>query len=242
MLHPVIPGRGSAGPVPITAVLFDFHATLVDGGDGQASLDAAWARCGRGVDPQGVLGTGRYRRMAEQVHHLWDRVREVDPGGQRDLSPERHRAAFDALMARLPEVDPELAGAFYEIMPAMWRPYADALPTLRALSRHGLALGLVSNIESDIRPVLARWHLLEWFGAVVLSFEAGLVKPDPAIFQLALDALGAAAGNTLMVGDDPFGDAGGAAIGVRTLLLPRTEGPSHGLGLVLRLTGARAVR
>jgi len=37
------------------------------------------------------------------------------------------------------------------------------------------------------------------------------------------------------VGDDPFGDSGAAALGVRTLLLPRTEGRSHRLGLVLRL-------
>jgi HAD superfamily hydrolase (TIGR01509 family) len=222
-------------PLPITTVLFDFHATLVDGGDALASLDAAWAKAGRTGSAEQELGGERYQRVAQQVHHLWDRVREVDPQGLRDLSPERHRAAFDALIGRLPDVDGDLAQAFYEVMPDMWRPYEDTLPTLRELKRRGIRMGLVSNVESDIRPFMARWHLLELFDAVALSFELGVVKPQAAIFQHALDALGAAAGNALMVGDDPFGDSGGAALGVRTLLLPRTEGPTHGLGLVLRI-------
>lgn len=224
-------------PPPITAVLVDFHATLVDGGDACASLDAAWARAGRAGSAEQALGRERYLTLARQVHHLWDRVREVDPEGRRDLSAERHRAAFDALMKRLPEMDAGLAEAFYEVMPDMWRPYEDTLPTLLELRRRGAALALVSNVHEDIRPFLARWRMLELFEAVILSFEVGMVKPQPGIFQLGLDALGAAAGHALMVGDDPFGDAGGAALGVRTLLLPRTEGRSHGLGLVLRLIG-----
>jgi FMN phosphatase YigB (HAD superfamily) len=225
---------------PITAVLFDFHQTLVDGGDPCASLDAAWARVGRRGSAEQELGSERYRRMAQEVHHLWDRVREVDPQGQRDLSPELHRAAFDALMERLPEVDANLAQGFYEVMPEMWRPFEDALPTLRELKRRGIRLALVSNVEADIRPVMARWGLLEWFDAVLLSFEVGIVKPQAGIFQLALDRLGVDAGHALMVGDDRFGDPGGAALGVRTLLLPRTEGRSHGLGLVLRMVGPEA--
>ncbi len=222
-------------PLPITTVLFDFHATLVDGGDPCASLDAAWARAGRKGNAERLLGSERYRRVAQQVHHLWDRVREVDPLGLRDLSPERHRAAFDALIGRLPDVDGDLAQAFYEVMPDMWRPYEDTLPTLRELKRRGIRIALVSNVDSDIRPVMTRCHLLELFDAVVLSCELGVVKPQAAIFQHALDTLGAAAANALMVGDDPIGDAGAAALGVRTLLLPRTEGRNHGLGLVLRL-------
>jgi FMN phosphatase YigB (HAD superfamily) len=38
-----------------------------------------------------------------------------------------------------------------------------------------------------------------------------------------------------MVGDNPVDDVGAAALGIRTLVLPRTPAPVHGLGLVLRL-------
>jgi len=222
-------------PPPITAVLFDFHATLADGGDPFAVLEAAWARCGRRGSAADGLGPDRYERLAGAVHHLWDRVREVDPGGRHDLSLEQHREVFDALMRNLPGMDPDLAGGLYSVVPDFWRPYEDALPTLRELRRRGLGLALVSDTAIDLRPILARCGLLELFDAVILSVEQGAVKPDARMFQHALDALGVAAGNALMVGDNPYNDAGAAALGIRTLLLPRTEGPSHGLGLVLRI-------
>jgi FMN phosphatase YigB (HAD superfamily) len=40
-----------------------------------------------------------------------------------------------------------------------------------------------------------------------------------------------------MVGDSPDDDTGAARLGVRTLILPRTRGPVHGLEVVLRLVG-----
>lgn len=225
-------------PLPITAVLFDFHATLVDGGDAVASLEAAWTRAGRQGGAERTLGTERYRRMAHDVHHLWDQVHEVDPKGLRDLSPEQHLAVYQALLRRLPDpVNEDLAQAFYAVMPDQWRPYEDTLPTLTELRRRGIAIALVSDTDIDLRPILVRLHMLELFDAVVLSMELGAVKPDARMFQRALDALGVTAGQALMVGDSPYDDNGAAVIGVRTLLLPRTEGPDHGLGLVLRIIG-----
>jgi FMN phosphatase YigB (HAD superfamily) len=41
-----------------------------------------------------------------------------------------------------------------------------------------------------------------------------------------------------MVGDSGKDDAGAAHIGMRTLLLPRTRGPVHGLAVVPVLVGA----
>lgn len=53
----------------------------------------------------------------------------------------------------------------------------------------------------------------------------------------ALKRLGLHAGEVLMVGDNWRADAGAAALGIRTLILPRTTGTTHGLGAVLRLVG-----
>ena len=72
---------------------------------------------------------------------------------------------------------------------------------------------------------------------VVLSYEVGLVKPDPAIYARALELLGVAGSRTLMVGDSPRDDVGGVPLQIRTLILPRTDGPVHGLGTVLRMVG-----
>jgi hypothetical protein len=47
--------------------------------------------------------------------------------------------------------------------------------------------------------------------AVILSFEVGLVKPDPAIFHLVCDGLGIQLAEILFVGDIPAADIEGPA-------------------------------
>jgi putative hydrolase of the HAD superfamily len=56
---------------------------------------------------------------------------------------------------------------------------------------------------------------------VVISEAAGVAKPDPAIFRLALDQLGCEPGEAWFVGDHPVNDAlGASAAGLRGIWLP----------------------
>ena len=229
-------------PGPIEAVLFDFHSTLVDQGDPQVWLDLAWARAGRAGSPADALGEQGRDDLTAWVNRIWEHVREVDPGNERDLSPTRHRQVYDTLMQRVPAVDDDLAHALYECMLETWIPYDDTVPVLTELRRRDARIALVSNVGIDVRPVLEAGGLTHLFDAVVLSYEAGSVKPAAPIFRTALDAVGAAPENALMVGDSPQDDAGAALIGVRTLLLPRTSGTRHGLDLVLGLVPDRSGR
>jgi HAD superfamily hydrolase (TIGR01549 family) len=130
-----------------------------------------------------------------------------------------------------------LADALYETMLGQWTAFEDARPILEALKQRGARIALVSNVGVDIRPVLVRGNLLELFDAVILSCEVGFVKPQAAIFQRALDALGVKPEEALMVGDNAHDDVGAARLGIRTLLLPRTQDRVHGLELVLRMVG-----
>lgn len=229
--EPLAPGPAG----PITAVLFDFSSTLVDIGEPELWLEAAWRRSGRGGSVRAGLGQDGEERLVRGLRHFWDDLRVVDPDGQRDLTPARHRKVFGVLLERLSGVDQALGQALYDALPEVFTPYEEALPTLSELKRRGVRLALVSNIAMDLRPMLKRWHLLDLFDTVVLSFETGSVKPQAAIFQRALDGLAIAPGHALMVGDDPLLDSGAALLGIRTLLLPRTRGRSHGLDLVLRV-------
>ena len=222
-------------PGPIEAVLFDFHSTLVDQGDPVTWLDVAWRRAGRPGTPADALGEAGRDDLAGWVNRIWEHVRELDPHNERDLSPVRHREVYDALMERVPAVDDELAHALYECMLETWIPYEDTVPVLTELRRRGVRIALVSNVGIDVRPVLEAADLTGLLDAIVLSFEAGSVKPAAPIFERALAAVGARAENALMVGDSPHDDAGAALIGIRTLLLPRTSGTRHGLDLVLGL-------
>ena len=116
-----------------------------------------------------------------------------------------------------------------------WTAYEDAAPTLAALKDAGIKIAALSNAGVPIRDVLEREGLLPYIDATVLSYEAGFVKPDVRIFKSALNALGLTAPSVLMVGDSGKDDAGGSDLGLRTLILPRTRGPIHGLDAVVRL-------
>lgn len=78
-------------------------------------------------------------------------------------------------------------------------------PLVEALRRwrSRVALGLISNAWSGLREVLKRLNLLELFEAVVISAEVGLLKPDPRIYQLALERLGLPPESAAFVDDLP---------------------------------------
>lgn len=224
-------------PAPIEAVLFDFHSTLVDQGDARAWVELAWTRLGRPATAAAGLGAARLAALAGWMDRIWEHAFEIDPHAERDLSMARHRAVYDRLVGRLPDLEPALAGALYETMLDTWVPYEDTLPVLAALRARGLRLGLVSNAGVDVRRVVERTGMARLLDAVVVSHEIGAVKPHPPIFERALAALGVPAERALMVGDSPRDDVGAAFLGVRTLILPRTSGMVHGLDAVVRLVG-----
>lgn len=122
-------------------------------------------------------------------------------------------------------------------MPDRWTAYDDAGPTLDALRARGIRTAILSNVGFDLRPVLERSGLVDRFDVLVMSFELGVAKPRPGIFAHALERLEVGAHETLMVGDSWHDDAAAAALGIRTLILPRTDGPLHGLDVVVRLVG-----
>jgi HAD superfamily hydrolase (TIGR01509 family) len=121
--------------------------------------------------------------------------------------------------------------------PTGWTVYPDAISTLAALRARGVATAAVSNVGFDLRPVLDGLGLLEHLDVVVLSYEVGAVKPEPAIFTAACEAVDVAPADALMIGDHAAADGGAADAGIRTLLLPMSPaGEDHGLAAVLALT------
>jgi HAD superfamily hydrolase (TIGR01509 family) len=211
--------------IKIENVIFDFHSTLVDGGDPGGWIDAA-----RPGVPE-PLRSG----LSDYLDHLWQHAHTIDPKSERDLSPELHRDVFTRTMALLPGIDDDLITALYNTMTGQWRAFEDTAPVLRELKSRGVRIAVLSNVGIDIRACLTQNGLDESVDQVTLSYEVGVVKPDPAIFAHVLKGLGATGETTLMVGDSARDDVGGAALGIRTLILPRTRGPIHGLEAVTRL-------
>ena len=68
---------------------------------------------------------------------------------------------------------------------------------------------------------------------IFTSAQLGYVKPNPEIFLAVAAAIEIHPADLLMVGDNAIDDGGAGAVGIRTLILPRTSGPTHGLATVL---------
>ncbi len=64
----------------------------------------------------------------------------------------------------------------------------------------------------------------------MLSFEAGVAKPDPGIYRIALDALGARAEEAVFVDDQSRYCDGAAALGIATFIaLRHAAAPGEGI-------------
>ncbi|MDP2014734.1 MAG: HAD family hydrolase, partial [Actinomycetota bacterium] len=218
--------------IPITTVIFDVHSTLIDQGDSRQWLDFALTKSGL------ALAADAHAELALFLDRVWENARVLDPGSERDLSSQAHEQVFHALLAQGPDLDPQLAAALYDVILDTWHAYEDAAPTLAALRQLGVKVGFLSNAALPLHDVLRREGLSSYADAVVLSCEIGVVKPELAIFTAVLDALGSTAAESLMVGDSGHDDVGGTGLGMRTLVLPRTRGATHGLAVVLGLVRA----
>jgi HAD superfamily hydrolase (TIGR01509 family) len=220
----------------LDAVLFDFHGTLAMTVDPVAWVTAAAADCGVTLDrgratvladrvatAGGLPGVAKPSRIPPHLAEAW---------ADRDLYEHAHRAAFVGLAATVTADTPGLAEAIYERVETAqcWTPYPDALPTMTALYAAGVKVAVVSNIGFDIRPLLQEWGLEQFCEAVILSYEVGLIKPDPKIFYRACAALAVDPERTLMVGDTPA-DAGAVSAGCSALIVASAPvGRPNGLG------------
>ena len=87
--------------------------------------------------------------------------------------------------------------------------FARNRPLLQRLEKR-YRLGVVSNFYGNLEAVCRAAGLVPPLAVMIDSRKLGVAKPDPAIFQAALDALGARPETALMVGDSLRRDREGA--------------------------------
>ena len=100
--------------------------------------------------------------------------------------------------------------------------WEDSLPVVHELRDRGVKTALVSNCSHSTRGIVDRLGLAEAFDHVVLSFEVGLRKPDPAIYREALRRLDVEPARAVFVDDQPAYCDGAAAVGIETYLIDRS--------------------
>jgi len=111
-----------------------------------------------------------------------------------------------------------------------WRLYPDVEKTLKGLRARGLKLGIISNWSTRLRPIARDTGLEGLVDFIVVSSEVGIRKPDPRIFNLALDRAAVRPHEAMHVGDLVEDDFRGAErAGIAPALVWRKPVPPAGV-------------
>ncbi len=110
------------------------------------------------------------------------------------------------------EVISQTLSGLYSVSQAHWKTDPEAHPTLTWLAERGYRLGLVSNAgdDADVQTLVDQAGLRDYFEVILTSAALGIRKPNPRIFQTALDQLDCPPSRAAMVGDSLGADILGA--------------------------------
>ncbi|UOR04345.1 HAD family hydrolase [Hymenobacter aerilatus] len=206
--------------MPLTTLLFDLDDTLFDhAGTARAALQASTVQFSSlATVPLDDL-YARYSELLEEMH-------------PRVLAGEIHyldarRLRFQQLLAPYHVLDSETAteefvGLHYDHYRRLRRPVAGAVALLEALKpRYQIGI-ITNNRTAEQQDKLAFLGLTNLVDALITSEDVGVPKPDPRIFQAALERLHALPEETVLVGDNWTADVLGArAVGIRPVWLKR---------------------
>jgi putative hydrolase of the HAD superfamily len=200
------------------AVFFDVDFTLIR--PGPRFLGAGYAgtcvRYGVEVDPAtfetAVAGAAAMLDSADQLYH--------------DLLFTRYTARIIELMGGSGPGVETAAREIYDdwAQHHHFEMYDDVPAALTALHGRGVKLGLISNSHRCLTSFQAHFAIEGLMSVTVSSAEFGYMKPDPRIFQEALERMEVSASRAVMVGDSLAHDVHGARqAGMRAVLLDRGQ-------------------
>jgi putative hydrolase of the HAD superfamily len=216
----------------IRAIAFDVNGTLVsilaDDGDERAFRAAAHFLTYQGIDlHRHELRELYFQLLKEQLRSSAERYPEFDAVGIWRSIIDDHQTDFTRALpaARLEQLPLSLA----ELARGVSRRRLGLYPYVREVLdvlRERYPLAVVTDAQSAYaRSELHKVGLLGYFDPIVVSGDHGYRKPDPRLFQLALDGLAVAAGNTLYVGNDMYRDIYGAReAGLTTVMFDSDQG------------------
>jgi len=207
----------------IKAVLFDLDGTLrLNLPSGGEVFNEEAARLGLSLSDEDK------RRTARWEHYYFANSPEliIDQGSFKDevesfwINFARRRLTA---MGCPPMKTADYGAVLNEYMRESYKPAvhvpADAVVTLTLLKDSGLILGMVSNRQKSYGDELEQLGLKDFFEFSLAGGEVSAFKPEPQIFQKALEKAGTTAEQTVYIGDNYFADVIGARrAGLRPIL------------------------
>jgi HAD superfamily hydrolase (TIGR01509 family) len=194
------------------------------------------------LDAGGVLVNPNWERVSaalarQGVEVTAERLAAAEPLAKRDLDTEarivsttdqsRSWLYFDSVLTHAGVTLSEATDAAlaelrdYHARWNLWESVPEeVVPCLERFREMGLRRVVISNANGTLRDHFRRLGLAAYFDHLLDSHDEGVEKPDPRIFQVALERSGARPETTLHVGDFYHVDVLGArAAGLRAVLL-----------------------
>jgi putative hydrolase of the HAD superfamily len=195
---------------PIDVVLFDLDDTLHD--DTTAFESAAEEVAREVAAEHGVDALALKEAYVSEAHGFWHR-----------LTPEQLKVRLSSVREQLWEVAlsrvgvdeiglaKRSAGRYNEYRKKYFSVFPGAIELLRVLKSRSIKLGILTNGFSEThREKIAILQLGEYFDAIFIADEIGMLKPDPLLFAHACTAMGSNPSRAVMVGDRYNRDISGA--------------------------------
>lgn len=198
--------------------LENYKAVFLDAGDTlitvpQAHITAEAYLKGKNLNASSEHINAIFKEAFDRFYY------EKEPDAKAECSPESDRLywvriyhyVLKKLGARETLSEYEIHSICHElydlfVSPEQYVLFDDVKPTLEMLRKKGLQIGLVSNFAPTLRDILQDKGILHYFDPVIVSTEVGVEKPNPRIFQLALEASGLSPSEVLYVGDHDVND------------------------------------
>ena len=196
------------------AVVFDLWGTLVD--------DLTYPEANRLI----------YRRKTDETADLLGLDRDAFAAAWAEGAGERLVGAFStegALLHICRELGAEPDAARlraavevrFDYVRGALSPRPGTVETLSTLRDLGCGVGLISNCSEEVSAMWGSTPFAPLVDPAVLSYDARLAKPDPRIYEMAVEGLGVAAEECLYVGDGTSNELSGASKAGMTAVLMR---------------------
>jgi len=208
----------------MTVVLLDALGTVLE-------LEPPWPHLVRELGRRGTRVTEEQARAAMLAEMAYYRAEHHRADGPDALARLRRECAGVVLAHLGPAAAATEAEDVEAALLAAVRfvAYPDVAPALSELRAAGAKLVVVSNWDVSLHLVLEKTGLAGLIDGAISSAEAGVAKPDPALFAAALALVDARAEDAFMAGDSVETDIAGAqAAGIAPVLVARAAG--GGLG------------
>jgi 2-haloacid dehalogenase len=175
-----------------------------------------------GWDPESFL----VRQVADDAARL-QFIEDVDLYGWHETLDGGRR--YDEAAAELNEKFPQYAHLIAAWSDRFGETISGPVPgvhaIVEALDSNGVPLFAITNFSADFWPPFHRSERAFFgrFRDIVVSGEVKLLKPDPAIYYLALDRFGLRPGQALFVDDRAINVEAAEAVGMRAHLFTTAE-------------------